>query len=119
MNNLPEEDPKLLNFLRQNRSIAPPPTSVLEDRLMAEIDLLPEPKSGNLQQWRRYIIGGISLIATGAIGIITHQILSPPQPSMAELQQLNRYLEAHAVDAIDYLDVDIDLFTDSDSDSES
>jgi hypothetical protein len=119
MNDLPEEDPKLLNFLRQNRSIAPPPSSVLEDRLMAEIDLLPDRGSRSSQHWWRYIISGIALIATGAIGIITYQLFNPPQPSMAELQQLNRYLEAHAHDSIDYLDVDIDLFTDSDGDSES
>jgi hypothetical protein len=119
MNNLPEEDPKLLNFLRQHRSIAPPPASVLEDRLMSEIDLLPQPKSLIVRPWRRYIIGGIGLVITGVCGIIAHQIINPSQPSMAELQQLNLYLEAHIHDSNDNLDVDLDLFTDNDSDGES
>jgi hypothetical protein len=125
MNNLPDEDPQLTNFLRQHRSIAPPPLPDLEDRVMAEIDLLPiVTKQRSSRSWWRYIVGGIGIIATVIVGGSIHQIISPPEPSLAEIQQLNLYLEAHARDLVvspdqteeshdRLLDSDGDIFADS------
>jgi hypothetical protein len=121
MTNLPDEDPQLTNFLRQNRSISPPPSPELEDRLMSEIDRLPIATRQRVSKsWWRYIAGGIGIIATGIVGGSIQQIISPPEPSMAEIQQLNLFLEAHARDSIvspdDTLDshvLDVDIFADS------
>lgn len=122
MHNLPEEDPELTNFLRQNRSIASPELPELEDRLMANIDLLStESKDRILSSWQRYLLVGIGLIATGFIGTTIFQIVNPPEPSMAELNQLNLFLEAHTPDLSnqpeidtknheDLVDLDVDLF---------
>lgn len=96
MNNSPNEDANLANFLRQNRSIAPPGQPESEDRLMLEIDLIshPAPQHHRRDRWR-YIAGGIGIIATGLLGLTTLQIFNSPEPSMAELDGLNLYLEAH------------------------
>ena len=121
MNELPE-DAKLTNFLRQNRSIAQPEPPGLEDRLMSELELLPiEKQRGIFHSWQRYIMGGIGLIVTGVAGVAIFQITNPPEPSLAELNQLNLFLEAHApnlanhaeldsIDQEDLVDLDPDLF---------
>jgi hypothetical protein len=123
MNNLPDEDPQLTNFLRQYRSIAPPPHAELEDRLMVEIDLLSTEIAQDSRSWWRYLAGAIALVATGIVGGSIHQMFSPPDLSVAELQQLNLYLEAHAeglsvtpdADTENHGSLDIDLLTDGES----
>lgn len=97
MNNLPDKDTKLTNFLRQNHSISPPGTPDLEDRLMLELDLLPiETQPRISHSWQRYIICGIGLIVAGIAGVSIFQLINPPEPTIAELDQLNLFLEAHA-----------------------
>jgi hypothetical protein len=121
MNELPE-DPKLTNFLHQYRSISQPGTSELEDRLMLELDLLPIEKQDRISPvWQRYIIGSIGLIVTGVAGMAIFQSINPPEPIIAELNQLNLFLEAHAPNLAshseldstnqeDVADLDLDLF---------
>jgi hypothetical protein len=122
MNNLPDDDTKLTNFLRQHRSIAPSGLPELEDRLMSEIDLRSIHKQDRiLYSWRRYLVGGVGLIVTGIVSMTIFQLMNPPEPSIAELNQLNLYLEAHlpsladhsALDLVnheDLVDLDPDLF---------
>ncbi len=102
MNNSPDEDTKLAVFLRQNRSSAPVGMPELEDRLMSEIDLLPPRKKQDriLHSWRRYMLGGIGIIVTGFAGMTIFQMANPPEPSIAELNQINLDLEAHGWDLI-------------------
>ena len=121
MNKLPE-DPNLTNFLRQYRSIAQLEIPELEDRLMLEIDLLPIQKQRRVSHyWQRYMIGSIGLIVTGIVGVAIFQILNPPEPSIAELDRLNLFLEAHlpslsnhseldSTNQEDLVDLDLDLF---------
>ncbi len=45
--------------------------------------------------WRR-IINGFSLVATGFIGVTIHYLMNPPEPTVSELHQLDRYLIAHS-----------------------
>ncbi len=128
MNDFFDEDPKLLNFLHQHRSIAPLEPPELEDRLMCEIDLLPTESSQRvLGNWWRYVFGGIGIITIGIVGVTAHQLMNPPEPSLADLHQLNLYLEAHAHSLIDnpevgvknrgsLSDLDLDLFLDNDDD---
>jgi hypothetical protein len=125
MNNLPDEDPKLLNFLRQNRSIAPPESPGLEDRLMSEIDFIPEQKAKGTHAWRRYIAGAIAIISTGIVGVGIDRLMNPPEPSMAQLQQLNLFLEAHTHSLVDadnskeLVDSDTDLLLETDIETDS
>jgi hypothetical protein len=109
MNNSSDEDPKLLNFLRQHRSIVPPEPTGSEDRLMAEIDLIPTESRPRIAHngWR-YLWSGIGIIATGIVGVTMHQLINPPEPSLAELQQLNLYLEAHIHNLNDNSETDVD-----------
>lgn len=122
MNNSPDQDVKLTNFLRQNRPIAQPEPPELEDRLMSQIDLIPTKKQRTIfRSWPRVIVGGIGLIVTGVVGMTISQLINPPEPSIAELDQLNLYLEAHLSSLSGQLemstennenlvDLDIDLF---------
>jgi hypothetical protein len=112
MNDLPE-DPQLTHFLRQHRSIAQPGTPDLEDRLMLEIDLLPiEKQHKNPNSWQRYLIGGIGLIVTGIAGVAIFQIINPPEPSIAELDRLNLFLEAHAPNLANHAELDSTSYED-------
>ena len=95
MDDLPDRDAELIDFLRQHKSIAPPATVDLEDSLMSKIALPPTKNSGINRSWWRYLIGGIGMMAIGIVGVEIHQVMNPPAPSVAQLQQLNLYLEAH------------------------
>jgi hypothetical protein len=113
MNEFPDRETKLTNFLRQNRSIAPPEKPELEDRLMLEIDLLPiEKQHKNPNYWQRYLISGIGLIVTGIAGVAIFQIIKPPEPSIAELDQLNLFLEAHAPTLASHSELDSTSYED-------
>jgi hypothetical protein len=113
MNEFPDRETKLTNFLRQNRSIAQPGTPDLEDRLMLEIDLLPIEKQPSISHsWQRYLIGGIGLIVTGIAGVAIFQIINPPEPSIAELDQLNLFLEAHAPNLANHAELDSTSYED-------
>jgi hypothetical protein len=116
MNSSPDEDAKLSNFLRQNRSIAQPGLPQLEDRLMAQIDLIPTQTQNQLSRsWQRYLIGGIGLVITGFMGATIFQLINPPEPSIAELNQLNLFLEAHA-DLSNQSELDLEHLVDLDPD---
>jgi hypothetical protein len=113
MNEFPDRETKLTNFLRKNRSIAPPESQNLEDRLMLEIDLLPiEKQHKNPNSWQRYLIGGIGLIVTGIAGVAIFQTINPPEPSIAELNQLNLFLEAHAPNLASHSELDSTSYED-------
>jgi hypothetical protein len=116
MNNLSDDDPQLTNFLRQHRSIVPSESVDLEDRLMSTIDLLPtteKPPRVSRPTWRLYSV--IGAIATIIFGTAIYRIVNPPEPSIAELHQLNLYLEAHAHSLVaNPDDPDFDLFDDDD-----
>jgi hypothetical protein len=107
MNNLPDQDPQLTNFLRQHRSIAPAELPGLEDRLMLEINALAPPKQQrSSNSWQRYLIAGIGLMIAGIFGTTMFQIFNPPESSIAELDQLNLFLEAHVANLTDHAELD-------------
>jgi hypothetical protein len=129
MHKFPDEDTQLVNFLRQNRSIAPTELPKLEDRLISEIDLLhTNNRSGVSRDWLQYIMGGVGLVAVGIVGLVMHQTIEPPAPSMAQLQELNLYLESYATELVttpsnledrdNLVDLDIDIFMNVDNDTD-
>jgi hypothetical protein len=90
------EDPQLTDFLRKHRSIAPPESSELEDRLISTIEPLSIEKKRRIsRKWWRYLEMGIGAIVTGIIGATIHNLMNPAPPDIANVQQLDRYLEAH------------------------
>jgi hypothetical protein len=90
------EDPQLTNFLRKHRSIAPSESSESEDRLMSAIEpLIVKKKRLIPRKWWRYLEFGISSIVTGIMGVTIHTLMNPAPPDMANIHQLDRYLEAH------------------------
>jgi hypothetical protein len=115
MNNFPEEDdPQLTNFLRQHRSIAPPGAVDLEDRIMSiiEVETPGEKHRSQLRSWRRIFIG-FGLVAVGSIAALIYAPSDRLEPTMAEIDKLDRYLltyshnfvpERAAIDNSDNLD---------------
>jgi hypothetical protein len=107
MNNRHNQDINLTNFLRQNRLIAPPALPGSEYRLISQIDLISiEKKTKVSHSWQRYIVGGMGLIIMGLFGTIVFQSLNPPEPSIAELNQLNLFLEANLPNLVNQPDID-------------
>ncbi len=126
MNNFPdEEDPQLASFIKQHRSIAPAAASDLEDRLMSKIETVTARKKhrSTLLLWRR-IFSGFGVIATGFIGATIHYLMNPPEPTVSEIDKLDRYLIAHSHSfiseqvAIDNSD-DLDAFLLQEDDTEN
>jgi hypothetical protein len=107
MNNRHNQDINLTNFLRQNRLIAPPALPGSEYRLISQIDLISIEKTTKVSHsWQRYIVGGMGLIIMGLFGTIVFQSLNPPEPSIAELNQLNLFLEANLPNLVNQPDID-------------
>jgi hypothetical protein len=107
MNNRHNQDINLTNFLRQNRLIAPPALPGSEYRLISQIDLISSEKTTKVSHsWQRYIVGGMGLIIMGLFGTIVFQSLNPPEPSIAELNQLNLFLEANLPNLVNQPDID-------------
>jgi hypothetical protein len=92
-----EEDPQLTNSLRQHRSIVPPALSDSEARLMSKSETASARKKrrSKLMLWRR-IFSGFGFIATGLIGATIHYMMNPLEPTVAEIELLDRYLLAHS-----------------------
>jgi hypothetical protein len=89
------EDPQLTNFLRQHRSIAPPASSELEDKLMSTIEPLPSKKKRRIpRKWWRYLEFGIGTMVAGLVAMAIHQVINPV-PDIANIHPLDRYLETH------------------------
>jgi hypothetical protein len=89
------QDPQLTKFLRQHRSIAPPASPELEDRLMSTIEPLPTKKKRRIpRKWWRYLEFGIGTMVTGIVAMAIHQVMNPT-PDIANIHPLDRYLEAH------------------------
>ncbi len=119
MNNRPDRDAQLTNFLRQNRSIVPLGQSELEDRLMSEIYALPTERQHRISRsWWRYIAGGIGLPIAVSVGIVIFQVVNPPEPTMAELDRLNLYLEANIPELIGDADSSLGKHEDLDLDED-
>ena len=96
-NHLPdEEDPQLTNFLRQHRSIASVAAPELEDSLMSTIEDRSEVKERRMfRLWLKYVSRLVGAIATGFFGAGIHYIMNPPEPTVSQLEKLDRYVEAH------------------------
>jgi hypothetical protein len=125
MDNFPDDDPGLTNFLRQHRSIAPPESIELEDRMMSEIESITTTKKRRVSQvWWGRIFSGVGIAATGLLGATIHYVMSPPELSTAEVERLDLYLAHHwrnpvvSPNPIDNSD-DLDAFLLQDEDAEN
>ncbi|MGI0489014.1 hypothetical protein ACN4EK_26695 [Pantanalinema rosaneae CENA516] len=87
----PDDDPRLVEFLRQHRPPVPPAASELEEQLMATIATTPqstEPPGLRLLSQRSSLWLIPPVIAAGIVGtVISLRLLSPsPSPEFANLE---------------------------------
>ncbi len=97
MNNSSDSDDlQLTSFLQQHRSIAPPASAELEDDLIAEIDARSEVRDRRVfRLWLKYLSNLLGAIGTGFVGAGIHYVMNPPEPKVAEIDRLDRYIAAH------------------------
>lgn len=93
----PDDDPQLTNFLQQHRPSVPPTPTDLEDRLMVRIMDTPLttsslPSKPFLWPRSRWLLP--TAIAAGLVAIVTYQRFLVPQPSEAELAELETFIES-------------------------
>ncbi|MDX2244674.1 MAG: hypothetical protein NW224_28705 [Leptolyngbyaceae cyanobacterium bins.302] len=98
MKPFPEEDPRLTEFLKHHRPEPPAASAALEDRLMslvmdAPAAIAPTPSTRH-RPWRRAAWLFPSAIAAGLVAIVSYQSFLPPQPSEAELAELESFIES-------------------------
>jgi hypothetical protein len=90
------EDRQLTNFLRQHRSIAPPASSELEDRLMSTIEPLTTNKKRHIpRKWWRYLEIGIGTMFTGIVATAIYHVINPVPADIVNIHPLDLYLETH------------------------
>ena len=97
MNNLSDSDDlQLTSFLRQHRSTVPPAPAELEDDLIIEIDSRSEVRERRIfRLWLKYLFNLMGAIGTGFLGAGIHYMMNPPEPKVAEVDRLDRYIVAH------------------------
>lgn len=96
MNPHPEDDARLVDFLKQHRPVVPAATPDLEERIMAAtIDKPSVIDASSPGRWQRRTRWWLPLaIATGFIAIAVYQSFLRPQPSEAELAELETFIES-------------------------
>lgn len=97
MNNLSDSDDlQLTSFLQQHRSNSPPASAELEDNLIIEIDTRSEVRERRIfRLWLKYISSLVGAIGTGFLGAGIHYMMNPPEPKVAEVDRLDRYIAIH------------------------
>jgi hypothetical protein len=92
MNN-DDDDLRLVNFLRQHQPIASNSSLDLEDRIIAEINSLPQNRAID----RRKIHLGMAFgaIAASIGGFLMVNSIESPQMSLAEIHGVETYIESH------------------------
>jgi hypothetical protein len=98
MNKLPNNDQKLVDFIRQNRPALPPENQDLEAQIMAAVAAIPRSESGHnssvIPFRRRSLwlmppaIAASLLMAWG-----TSRLLNPPPQTATELASLEVFIE--------------------------
>lgn len=98
MNNLPNNDQKLVDFLRQNRPDLPPENQDLESQIMAAVAATPQNRGGQKSSVipfrRRSLWLMPPAIAAGlSIAWGTSLLLTPTPPTTTELASLEVFIE--------------------------
>ena len=102
MNQFPNDDHKLIDFLKQHRPQMPPADAALEERLFAAIAA--ENPQENLVQFRRSqprsprnLVWFVPpALAAGLLAsVVGYRTLVPTKPSAAELANLQAFMESN------------------------
>jgi hypothetical protein len=96
-----DNDQNLINFIRQNKPAVPPSSPDLENRILQYVETryiaspqnIASPQKDNIQK-RRHIFFFSSAIAAGLIAaVVTYRNAMLLQPSAAELNNLEAFME--------------------------
>ncbi|AFY31199.1 hypothetical protein [Calothrix sp. PCC 7507] len=90
MNQFPNDDKDLVNFLRQHRPQVPPAAANLEQQILQQV------QASSVQSRRQrspfWLVP--PMIAAGLLAtVVIHRSLVPAQPSAAELASLETFIE--------------------------
>lgn len=101
-----QDDGDLTRFLRQHHPTVPPASPELEERILQAIVAQPAPPDQKVEekveergrQRPRLLISApwvvpLTLAAVAIVGIVSPRILLPPEPSAAELVNLEAFLQ--------------------------
>lgn len=97
------DNPQLTHFLRQHRPSVPPAPADLEDRLMAAVmDTPPAIPAVSPNPYFRLRSRWLwpTAIAAGLVAIVSYQRFLSPQPSEAELAELETFIESTWVETV-------------------
>jgi hypothetical protein len=90
------DDLNLVKFLQQHQAIAPQSSIDLEEQIMAEVNRIPiQVAEQKPRQWLKIAGWGLSATIATIGSIFLYQSIESPQMNMAEIKQVEEYLEAH------------------------
>lgn len=102
MSRPPADDRPLTDFLQQHRPSVPPASPDLEDRLMTAVldtpPVVPVPVRRPVA--RRVLWVFPAAIAAGLVALVSYPTLFPPQPSEAQLAELETFIESTWQDTV-------------------
>jgi hypothetical protein len=112
----PPDDPKLTHFLQQHRPPVPPPAPNLEDRILAAVSQTqPERSPLRLRVMPNWAVPG-AIAASVLVAIAGYRLLQPANPTIAEQQAIESFIEASWQGALNDSSED-DIFPSTDSDT--
>lgn len=114
MTKLPNDDPDLINFLRQHRQEVPPASPDLEQQILQQV------KAWSLSPLRHYSRLRLVLpVAAGLVAaIVGYRAFIPAQPSPAELATLEAFIESNWQGTVSNQHLESDVWHSTDLDTE-
>ncbi|MEH2437479.1 MAG: hypothetical protein V7K25_25170 [Nostoc sp.] len=92
MTKFPKDDPDLINFLSQHCPEVPPASPDLEQQILQQVKARPQAPLRHYPKLRLVL----PALAAGLVAVIVgYRALIPPQPSAAELAELETFIESN------------------------
>ncbi len=88
------EDIALISFLQANTAPVSPPSSSLEEQVMAAIAQQSSSSQSQGRHWRRFAVVGAGIAVIGVGVIQMQQWMTSPEYSTAKLEELDAYLSS-------------------------
>ncbi len=93
MTQFPDDDPKLTQFLRQNRPQPPSASSSLEDRILTAIEQPQQPRQSRHRRWYRSRWIPPAIAAGLIASLVSYRTLVPVRTNPTDVASLEAFVE--------------------------
>ncbi|UBF29004.1 hypothetical protein K9N68_14890 [Kovacikia minuta CCNUW1] len=93
MTRFPDDDKKLIQFMRQHRPQPPSALPGLEDRILAAVEQPDQPQRSRPRRWYRSTWIPPAIAAGLLVSVVSYHTLTPPKPNSTYIASLETFVE--------------------------